>query len=273
METESIIKLNFSNFEIFSTDQAGNQNITYSSDSLQHKKIKIDGFAISLLTSNDLKMNDSSIKIKKAPESNKSVITNQNMDFSPKNASNVNTTTIRKKPGVHIDFLREEYTEKTYKLLKEFKSVPYLIRPLDIRLQIQIKTKKNSANSEPKMKFWLKFKTPLMIILNKQQKEYLTNMGKHLKSLEMIRSNLHIRPTVLFRNNRLEWFRYAVKAVIEQNKKLKLNFKKSSQKLSLQNKYINLYKKKQKIVIYLFLFFKKMLILIDCRSRHIGMGN
>lgn len=250
METESIIKLAFSNFEIFSTDKSGNQNITYSSDILQHKKIKIDGFAISLLTSNDLRMNDSSIKIKKinAHEPNKT-ITNPNADFSPKNASNLNTT-MKKKQGIHIDYLREEYTEKTYKLLKEFKSVPYLVRPLDIHLQIQLKTKKNSASSEPKMRFLLKFKTPLIVILNKQQKEYLENMSKHLKSLEIIRSNLHIRPTVLFRNNRLEWFRYAVKAVVEQNKKLKLNFKKSSQKLSLQNKYISLYKKKQKIVIF-----------------------
>lgn len=118
--------------------------------------------------------------------------------------------------------------------------------------KIKVLTKRKSKNeNEPNMHFWLSFKKPLIIILNKQQREYLSNMGKHIKSLEIIRSNLHIRPTILFRNNRLEWFRYAVKAVIEQNKKLKLNFKKSTQKITLQAKYISLYKKKQKIVIFL----------------------
>ena len=134
------------------------------------------------------------------------------------------------------------------------KNVLYLIRPIEIKLKVAILNNKNKSkkeplnDDEPKMQFWLTFKKPLIIILNKQQREYFGNMGKHIKSLEIIRSNLHIRPTVLFRNNRLEWFKYAVKAIIEQNKKLKLNFKKSTQKLTLQMKYINLYKKKQKIV-------------------------
>lgn len=239
------MKFEFSNFEIFSTDEKGKHDITYYSDTYFRKKVKINGIAISLLNSNDLKMNDSNIKIKKV---------------TPKNIKRTNTTSSdgtqtlqsktipnnRKKPGLHIDYLREEYTEQTYKTLKDIKTTPYLIRPLDVRISIQILTKE--LKNEPKKKFLLKLKKPLIIILNKHQREYLSKLGKHLKSLEIIRSNLHIRPTVLFRNNRLEWFRYAVKAIIEQNKKLKFNFKKSSQKLTLQNKYISLYKKKQKIV-------------------------
>lgn len=208
---------------------------------------------MSLVTTSDFKVKED-LKFKKptplinTPKSTTIIINTSNNLNSEKQNNTFQSSSLRKKPGIHMDYLRQEYTEKTYKCLKEIKNPVFLIRPINVRLKIMVDKKVE----DPKIHLWLSFKHPVIVILNKQQREYLSNLEKHIKSLEIIRLNLHLRPTVLFRNNRLEWFRYAVKAIIEQNKKLKLNFKKSTQKLTLQTKYISLYKKKQSIVSYLF---------------------
>ena len=233
------MKISFESLELFSTNRLWKPDVTYSSDDFQYKKLKINGFGINLVTLSDFKIKSDFPKMKKKASKNEV--------FSPRTFNPINKT-----QGVHNDYLRQEYTERAYKTLKEMKNMFFLMRPIDIRLKIQILTIKNKRNTEEfeesKLNLSLFLKNPLIIILNKQQRQYLMNLGKHVKALEIVRSNLHIRPTVLFRNNRLEWFRYAVKAIIEQNKKIKLNFKKSTQKLTMQKKYMTLYKKKQTIV-------------------------
>ena len=218
---------------------------------------------MSLVTTGDFKVKED-IKFKKAQipstfQQKSNVNSNNNSNNGTINEKQftyqTNSNTLRKKPGIHMDYLRQEYTEKTYKALQEMKNPIYLLRPINVRLKFMSSKKAE----EPNIQIWLSFKHPVILILNKQQREYISHMEKHIKSLEIIRLNLHLRPTVLFRNNRLEWFRYAVKAIIEQNKKLKLNFKKSTQKLTLQTKYITLYKKKQKIVRVHYNFFFKCL--------------
>jgi len=239
LEAETVIKISFESLELFSTNHQWKPDVTHSSDDFQYKKLKINGFGINLVTLSDLKIKADIPKMRKKPSKTEVF-------------SDGTFNTIRKKPGIHNDYLRQEYTEKTYKTLKEMKNMFFLMRPIDIRLKITVlsikKTKSIDEFEDSKLNFSLFFKNPLIIMLNKQQRQYLMNLGKHMKALEMVRSNLHIRPTVLFRNNRLEWFRYAVKATIEQNKKIKLNFKKSTQKLTMQKKYMTLYKKKQTIV-------------------------
>ena len=59
---------------------------------------------------------------------------------------------------------------------------------------------------------------PIIVIINKEQKEYLANLGDRFKSLKNLQNNLHIRPNVLFEEEPHGWFRYVVRAVIDKNR-------------------------------------------------------
>lgn len=85
-------------------------------------------------------------------------------------------------------------------------------------------------------------------MINREQKDYLANLGEHFKSLETIQNNLHIRPILNVNKNPLGWFKYCANAVMEKNTLDKLNFQRAMIKYFVMKKYIALYKKKQNIV-------------------------
>ena len=128
----------------------------------------------------------------------------------------------------------------------------FLLHPIDFHLKIKFIDhilKKEELSKEAHMKITAEILRPVIFMMNKEQKDYLSNLGDHFKSLETIQNNLHIRPTFPLRKNPLGWFRYSVRAIIEKNRFLKLNFQRAMQQFFLMKKYIALYKKKQNIVI------------------------
>lgn len=93
--------------------------------------LKANGLSVSLVTAADFKMKEEIIKLKKNPSqfSIKQPILDNQTQYS---------TNAKKKLDIHMDYLRQEYTERTYKALKELKTSHYLIRPLSIRLKIKV---------------------------------------------------------------------------------------------------------------------------------------
>ena len=134
----------------------------------------------------------------------------------------------------------------------------YVVRPLDLNLNIKtVKLIREDEMGETAHVFISgRIEKPLILVLNKIQRQYLSSLDDHWKSLETIQNNLHLRPTFPIKNKPVikglenGWFRYAIKAVIEKNRHTKLNLKSSTHKVILMRKYISLYKRKQNIVIF-----------------------
>ena len=198
--------------------------------------MNLENFSLSLMNTKDLKNTEAK---------NGNIFSSLN--FNLEGFSQINPSAQKSK--IQIDFLNQEYSEKIYKKLKNRLNNIYLLQPCNLTIKLQQIFKDNVANVE-KTNFDIKidFHQPLIFIFNKNQIEYLNKIEKHLKAMEIIRNNLHIRPTTPLRTSRLDWFRYAIKAVIDQNRKLKLDIQKSTYKLFLMKRYINLYKRKQRIV-------------------------
>lgn len=235
MGRESVSRFFFQKLDILSTDDKWNVNFNSNKEKMQ-KLLNLENFSLSLMNTKDLK---------NAEVKNGNYFSGLN--FNLESYSQINTSLQKSK--IQIDFLNQEYSEKIYKKLKNKLNNIYLLQPCNLTIKLQQKFKEHVANAE-KTNFDIKidFHQPLIFIFNKNQIEYLNKIEKHLKAMEIIRNNLHIRPTTPLRTSQLDWFRYAIKAVIDQNRKLKLDIQKSTYKLFMRKRYINLYKRKQRIV-------------------------
>lgn len=141
-------------------------------------------------------------------------------------------------------------SELKYRKLRDKES--FLLHPIDFHLNIKFINHilNQKLSTEAHVKITAEILRPIIFMMNKEQKDYLSNLDDHFKSLENIQNNLHIRPTFPLKKNPLGWFRYSVRAIIEKNRFLKLNFQRAMHQFFLMKKYIALYKKKQNIVCF-----------------------
>lgn len=235
MGRESVFKFFFEKLDILSTDEKWSINFNSNKEKIQ-KLLNLENFSLSLMNTKDLKNTEM-----------KSGNLFSNFNFNMDSYSQINAS--MQKSKIQTDFLNQEYSEKIYKKLKNKLNNIYLLQPCNLAIKFQQAFKDQLDNVEKTyLDIKIDFHQPLIFIFNKNQIEYLDKIEKHLKAMEIIRNNLHIRPTTPLRTSRLDWFRYAIKAVIDQNRKLKLDIQKSTYKLFLRKRYINLYKRRQRIV-------------------------
>lgn len=149
----------------------------------------------------------------------------------------------------------ETINEMNYDKLRDKET--FLLHPIDFHLNIKLNNhilNQQELSKEAHIKITAEILRPIVFMMNKEQKDYISNLGDHFKSLETIQNNLHIRPTFPLKKNPLAWFRYSIRATIEKNHFLKLNFQRAMHHFFLMKKYIALYKKKQNIVLFLIIF-------------------
>lgn len=64
-----------------------------------------------------------------------------------------------------------------------------------------------------------------------------------------MQDNFHFRPKCEVKNNYGEWWKYLINAVMQNQKNHKLDLGYSSRRLVLMKRYIELYKRKQTIIL------------------------
>ena len=221
-----MLKLKFEELDLVSTDSNWHQKF-FSNNNMQYKILSLSKLSLSLRCEKNLRRNEK---------------TKMNSSRGPDSKGY-----FQKRAGMSSN---DYDTDLIYRRLREKES--FLLHPIDFHLDITFLNhilNQNELSKEAHMKIKADITRPIILMMNKEQKEYLTNMGDHFKSLETIQNNLHIRPTYPVKKKALGWFIYSVRATIEKNRFLKLNFQRAMQQFFLMKKYISLYKKKQNIVI------------------------
>ena len=120
-------------------------------------------------------------------------------------------------------------------------------------LHVTIKAKKvmvlsrNKLTYDTSQQFWVETSEPIMLMLNKNHMRYIGALNQHIKLLQIVKKNLHLRPTSTPKERPALWWIYAVKSVVEERKR-QTKFSRSSTNIMKMRKYVNLYKRKQTFV-------------------------
>lgn len=86
----------------------------------------------------------------------------------------------------------------------------------------------------------------MIVNLNYSVLLYNINLMKgYLKNMRLIQNYLHYRPRQKCFQKPKEWFKYATKVIIQENRRIKSQ---QSSNFRLRNNYIGLYKKKQDFI-------------------------
>ncbi|CAK91760.1 unnamed protein product (macronuclear) [Paramecium tetraurelia] len=136
--------------------------------------------------------------------------------------------------------------EASYILSK--KDVQMILMPIDIEIKYTL-NKNYEQLTQPIMVLEALIKSPVIIQLNKEQKNYLIKLNEVLSCQEIIQDNFHLRPTKEIKNNYSDWWKYFINSIILKQKSQKLDLSFSSKKLVSMKRYIQLYKRKQNIVL------------------------
>ncbi|CAD8200188.1 unnamed protein product [Paramecium octaurelia] len=123
-----------------------------------------------------------------------------------------------------------------------------ILTPIDIEIKYTL-NRNYEQLTQPIQVLSIVVKSPIIIQLNKEQKEYLIKLNEALSSQEVIQDNFHLRPTKDIKNAYSEWWKYFIKSIILKQKSKKLDLGYSSKKLVLMKRYIELYKRKQTIIL------------------------
>jgi hypothetical protein len=202
--------------EIKSVDPRGEEKF-FSSRNFQYKSVNISQFSISM----------SYEKLKQKTYS-----------VSPPKRSNSKFNLQWKK-------IREINTRKT-----TVTNERCLLNHLDLSIEIEIV--KNipieyiADQSHYKIK--LIIEKPLILMLTKTDREFISNLDEHFKAMQEIQRNIHLRPTHPVLINKREWFLYAVRVILEKNRLKRCDLREMVRKFLLMRRYISLYKRKQNIV-------------------------
>ena len=209
---------------------------TFCTDQKFHiREIGIERFSISL----NIHSESASIETETTPMKS-TVKFGREMQLSPQNFKNTK--------AVHFN---KPDPDDEYRKLRS--SDCYLLFPLDISLKM-IKAQDLTSNFKESARLTIKvdIKEALIFVINNDHIQYLKTLTDSLKVMEIVQKNIHLRPNQRLQNrkaNAIAWWQYAIKCVLEERKKVDNLFKSSATKLYQTRKYIDLYKRKQEIVI------------------------
>lgn len=169
-----------------------------------------------------------------APRASKKPLFQTTMPHSPMNKNK------------HIAFEETDDLEAEYKKLRE--NDVYLLFPLDlsIRIKTELDLSKDFEN-DPQKLVLVDVKESIILMLNKDHMRFLGALNEHLRLMNIVQKNLHLRPIEPPKRRLKEWWKYAVRAVLEERKR-QSDFSKDPGSLMKMKKYIDLYKRQQGIV-------------------------
>jgi len=171
---------------------------------------------------------------------------------TPKESNTVNnfnrqTPVLPRHRKSKYEIINNEELEFEYQKLRE--NDVYLLYPLDLTVRVKkILDQSRDFQTEPQRLLWIETKDPIIVMLNKDHMQFLGALNNHLKSMNIVHRNLHLRPNGSPKKMPREWLIYAVKAIIEDKKRAK-DFSKDPSSFLKMKKYIDLYKRQQTIVL------------------------
>lgn len=233
----SIAKVNVQEINIHSTDE--NWFPTFSSDKKkQYRQIFINGFSVTLNINKDYQnviCYDKNAKFEKEFLLKKCETGRQSQS----------QTISESETGDRNDQLDIDM-EKEYHRLRKLET--YLLAPMDVT----IKTKQELDLSRdfslvPQTSIFVDIKEPFIFILNKSHMQYLGSLNEHLRMMNIVSQNIHLRPSESPLENPFAWWVYAFNAIIEERKKVKSLSTNASNLLKMR-RYIDIYKRNQTIV-------------------------
>ena len=137
----------------------------------------------------------------------------------------------------------DELLEREYHLLRQ--SDTYILFPIDIVIKNKIELDLSRDFSyDPQQSIMIEIKNPVIFMLNKNYMRYLGALNEHIRAMNIVKKNIHLRPTELPKENPIAWWVYAIKAVREERKSVS-SLAKNTANLLKMRRYINLYKRKQ----------------------------
>ncbi|CAD8125312.1 unnamed protein product [Paramecium sonneborni] len=147
---------------------------------------------------------------------------------------------------IQINNLSVSLKKDSFKDLTK-KDAQMILMPIDIEIMYTV-NKNYELLNQPIMILEVLIKSPIIFQLNKEQKNYLIKLNEVLSCQEIIQDNFHLRPKEI-KNNYSEWWKYFINSVILKQKSQKLDLSFSYKKLVSMKRYIQLYKRKQNIVL------------------------
>jgi len=156
------------------------------------------------------------------------------------------------KPKINYERLKmflmegEDFLEKEYIKLRE--NDTYLLFPIDATIKIkQYLDLSKDFSSTSQNSIWIETKKPLIFMLNKNHMRYLGSLNEHIRVMNIVKRNIHLRPSESPIENPLAWWIYAVKAINEEQRTIK-SLTRNTANLLKMRRYIDIYKRKQTIV-------------------------
>lgn len=140
--------------------------------------------------------------------------------------------------------------EDEYKKLRDHET--YLVFPFDaiIRIRTQLDLSKDFRH-QPMLEITLKFKEPIVLVLNTDNMKYLSALIDNFETMKIIQKNIHLRPGDRPQrepNSNIKlWWKYFKNAIIEDKKSSGNLINTTKWKINMK-KYIDLYKRRQEIV-------------------------
>lgn len=173
---------------------------------------------------------------------------NQNMgDRSELSPSEVNFGT--RTQLTNKSDLADPNDEEEYSRIRDNDS--YFMLPLDLTILVGNKNDPKDDYLQKSKKFInIELNEPLILLANKIIMKYLTSLSQNFKVMQIVQKNLHLRPLDIPKNNEKVWWKYAISAVIEDLQRKNAIGLNSLWKRDNKRKYIDLWKRKQTIVIY-----------------------
>jgi len=163
-----------------------------------------------------------------------------------------NFSTMSDRPRINYERLKmflmegEDFLEKEYIKLQQ--NDTYLLFPIDATIKIkQHLDLSKDFSSTSQNSIWFETKKPFIFMLNKNHMRYLGSLNEHIRVMNIVKKNIHLRPSESPIENPTAWWIYAIKAINEEQKTIKSLTRNTSNLLKMR-RYIDIYKRKQTII-------------------------
>lgn len=245
----TMIKVSFKELTVHTTD-ANHAPAFNSGSDLHYREINISEFSVTL----NLNKKKSSTNV--GAYHRKEHIGDSNSKSTMKITFNnvANQIPVDQKAAVKGNFrysTDRNNLEDEYKKLREHET--YLVFPFDaiVRIRTQLDLSKDFRH-QPMMELTLKFKEPIVLVLNTDNMKYLSALIDNFETMKIIQKNIHLRPGDRPQrepnSNIKQWWKYFKNAIIEDKKSSGNLINTTKWKINMK-KYIDLYKRRQEIVI------------------------
>ena len=254
MSSPSLAKLSIKELSLHTTDHNWIPGFN-SNRQTHHRELSIIGLSITLNVNkteqashvaNWFESEKATKQFRSRPS--KTVI---NLKQSTENNNNNNPSYKRTKTELPAEPKKKYQTpqqdvELEYRKLRE--NDVYLLFPLDftVRMKKHMDLSKD-FDVDPKSLLWIEVKDAIILMLNKDHMRFIMALSSHFKSMGIVHKNLHLRPTQSPKMQPKEWFIYAIRATLEDRRRVN-DFAKNPASWQKMKKYIDLYKRQQTIV-------------------------